>query len=243
MNAERAPASKFSIDEYQSQVVANRREDHNGNWREVYPELLTGESLEFIGQHGVALSRIMPKEFDEVIDHAAVAERDANLTPGMIEEMGDILWFATSASSYEGVNLKEACEETLRGYGVENAIINEMADLDMAVMQNASKINVLDEMGISFPELDDEDRFVSVQDDPFYLFLRSGRRLIRSIQQAKEDVSPSTYIKEPVLELPQAVGEFVCVLTYIANDRLGTSIGEITRRNIEKLQQRSIPAT
>lgn len=235
-----APLPKFSIDDFQNQVVASRREDHSQNWREVYPELLTDESLEFIGQHGVGLSRIMPRELDETIDHDAVAQRDKGMHSGMIEETGDMLWFATSASSYAGVNLREACANTLKSYGIEEAEMNDLADLDQVVMQNASKIRVLNEMGLSFPELDDEDRYETIDEDPYYLFVRSGRRLIRSIQQGKDDVSPSTYIKEPVLELPQAVGEFVCVLTYIANDRLGVSISEVAHRNIEKLQTRAI---
>src|SRR3990167_6396073 len=136
MPMEKAHLPKFSLDDYQSQVVATRLNDHSQDWREIYPELLTSESLEFIGQHGVGLSRIMPKEFDESINRLAIAERDTNLEPGMIEEMGDMLWFATSASSYAGVSLRDACAEALRGYEVEDAVINDLADLDTAVMQN-----------------------------------------------------------------------------------------------------------
>ena len=224
-----------SLDEYQRLVVATRREDHPDDWRTGYFHLIYGEHTEFMGQHGPGMLLLL-----HGVNREEVFGLYPDLRDGIAEEIGDLLWFDFSAATLLGVRAKDLSADALKAHTGERFELESFADLEAAVCDNAHQIKVLSKMGMYYPELPPGRKFVSLLENPFYLFNRTTFRVTRALTEGKLDTPPFTASEtEPVSSPELALGDHINTLAYVAQV-LGYDIGEVAKANIGKLQRRAI---
>jgi len=118
-----------------------------------------------------------------------------------------LLWFGFTIARHLRTPAKTLCSSALAAHtGREMPPMESFSDLQTAVMANAEHIRVLNKRGLYIPDASDDIRYTSLEANPPYVFTRHLNRLVRSLEQGANDLSPLTMTSvEPIADLKLAL--------------------------------------
>lgn len=236
----------LSIEDYERLVDETwRQEESSEDWHTHYADLIKKEFMEMQFQHGpgiIFLSSLKHAAGQEARD--VIIAEDKEAYDGLIEELGDLLWFSFRTAAEAKLDPKEASALALTTYtGERHPAFQSFAQIQEAVSKHATVIGVPSKHALRYGEPPLKANTIVLANIPDYVFMRMVFRLARSLEQGRKDVGPFTAsMLEPVPELAQSIGDCINVASYLAHDVLGIDIEEVARRNIDKLQKRSLPS-
>jgi len=236
------PAS--TLDEYSRSVAETwRKEGHNAiTWRDDYAGLIKGEFGELLHQHGTmyifldSLSKIDTSEGRKRFFADNQAQYD-----GLVEELGDLLWFSFRTAAEIEIDPKEASQQALSRYTQQAYVpFQTFEEIEEQVVKDARAIAVPSKYGLRHPE-ELPENFVDLTESPQYVIMRLVFRLARALEEGKSDTPPYTAsMMEPIPELSQSIGDCINIVAYVSRQILELPTEEVARRNIEKLRKRAL---
>ena len=231
----------ISLSSYDEHVVNSRfSPDIDRDWEMTYSQYLDAESLEMIAQHGDGMILLMPLDTEQHGNFWPNPEDKLSLQYGMADEMGDILWFVFDVASHSQLSVSEVCKAALTELNIKvDRPIESFSDIEEYAVAHADEIKVSTKAGLMFEDLPPQHRQTSLSQNPQYLYVRTARRLSRSLDRGARDLAPFTASElETPLEVEQALGTYLLVLAYIAREKLEVSLDEIAQFNMAKLIHR-----
>lgn len=235
----------IDTDAYQQFVASTRTDGTEDDWKDRSAAYLNGESLEVITQHGGAEGVVlfMPSEWIEGFQPTDVS---AETRYAIADELGDSLWFTVDALDRVDSSVGAACKEALESFGIEAPDqLKTFNDVQRLVMDNADRIRYIDKGGLAMGHTDVDtapEHFVTTPpQNPLLYFTRTNRALTRALEDGKKDMAPysSGADFEPVSDIPLAAGRHILSIAWIAEARLGVTLGGITTFNRDKLLHRA----
>jgi len=243
--SETDPQPGLSLDDYQRLVEETwRHEDHGlDNWRDEYATLLRSEFGELLSQHGLGnILLISLEQADTQQAKETIVSEDRGTYDGVVEELGDLLWFGFKIATESGIDPKQASSQALSSHAKTGPIsVQTFGELQALVSEHAAAIKVPSKWALRHPDLSSSGDYYSLAKQPSYVLMRMIYRMARALEGGKGDVPPYTAsMLEPVPDLDQSIGDFINTITYTAHDLLGVDIEEVARRNISKLRSRAV---
>jgi len=233
-------SDSISLEAYKEFVITERRNDEPlvSDWDTQRADLIITESLEFMCQHGSGNLLLLPHQ----LGGEKLVEKLVELKNAMAGELGDMLWFDFDIAANHGLDPGQLCVDALKTHvDTTPDECRTFGDVQSLVMEHADTIKVMNKRGLLNPELPKQDKYVTLDDDPFYIFMRMQLRLIRTLKQESTTLGPLSAAElEPLQELNIAVGDHILVLAYLSKARLGWNIEDIARYNVYKLRHRKI---
>jgi NTP pyrophosphatase (non-canonical NTP hydrolase) len=230
-------ASSLPIDDFRFYRESTARDAFNMPAAEMNLEIaswLDGEQLELYSQHGIS-TMLMHKDFQRAVDWTDPSHEESYRL-GMIEELGDILWFVDLAAQNNGVDFIDAANESLRGWGYYGVPAQTFTELDVASAVVAPAVSVPTKSELQGWS----ENKVALTESPDYVLNRMVSRLSRSLHEGKFDLPPfSASELEPIYSVQQSVGDWLIACSYVAQSRLGVSLDDVWQYNITKLTERA----
>lgn len=242
--SEKLPRPALNLDTYQDFVVSVQDPARYGdNWRDQFASYLEEETIEFLTDHGPSGSLfLMPSEVS-IVTKPQENKRFDEQRYKIASELGDMLWYGTAIVARSGGDLALVCHQSLVSDVTESSArtIKTFSDLQEEVTGSSEQVSVTSALSHYLAESGDGRKHTSFEMNPYYVLLRTTRRLTRSLQQGKKDLSPPGITElEPVQSLKLSAGNYINTLTLIAAFRLGVDIEDIARFNMKKLEYRAL---
>ncbi len=226
-----------SIDEYQRFVAGSRfASDPGHDWQPERADQIDGEWLEVITQHGPASLLLSPN-----MPGITIRAED-ELLYKVADELGDMVWYGVDTADRFGLSVATVANQALSrhsGQIIETA--GDFASLEDQVAAHASDIRLLNKLGLYIESDDPEVIYTSLQQHPGYIFGRVVHRLSSLLKPGENrSYSPTATDLEILPEMEAALGDYMLTIAYIAKQRLGISLADITAFNMAKLQHRAL---
>lgn len=227
-----------TLAQYEQFIVSSRKDDisENDNFGELYADFLQGEQIEFLMQHGSGALLLLPPEFG-VQNH----DSENELRFHMADEMGDILWFGAASVHMIGSTIAQSVGKAVTAFGIPTNNYASFDDIESEALIHAGRITFPNKHGLLFPDFPQSFKQTSLQDNPFYAFTRSIRRVTRMLQEGKHDQAPFSATElEQVQDPETALGTLFLTLAYISKAKLNIAVSDVAAFNTAKLQNRQL---
>ena len=213
------------------------------NWRRQSADLLQGEMLEVLSEHGPGSTMLLRYDLN-VSSIGYPIEDEPKLRLKMADELGDLLWFGNLVAVGLGKEAGNLCRRSLlKDCDPEKSVgsIVTFRDLQAEVVAHAPSIRVVNKAGLQPSNLPLDLIKPSIVDCPYYVFVRQIGRLARTLRGGHESLSPRGATELESLRDPEtAVGDCLNAITYISAKILDVDIEKIARFNIKKLENRHL---
>lgn len=191
-----------------------------------YADYVQDEVAEVLFQHGPSMNLMIPTAWIHMVrENPSLGGIDnlRELQDKIADEMGDTVWFLTDILQREGQDMTEILERKLSEKTGEQTYLRDFAALDQQVVEHA------DTIGVPHKWQQYGDGIQTVAEFPGLVYMRYSEELIQALKSVNEDPSDRT---------SNAAVDMLLALTYIAHDRLDTTIETIANFNQAKLQNR-----
>lgn len=209
------------IDAYENFVIGSRFENDLPlqETRHMLAGYINDEVVEASSQHGPGTALFMPRVFLE--DPGVMYEIQKlppDLSSKVADEFGDMTWFMFDVIAREGFRAQGKLQGSINVVDPD-ARIFDFESLDATVMNLAGSISVRG-FFTGVPR--------KLAENPQLAYSRTADHLINALRSAKPDRE----------EIASTAADMLIVLSYTAQDRLGTSIKNIAAFNRQKLTNR-----
>lgn len=230
-------SDSLALDDYAFLVSSTRKNDMGDDWASLHAGFILGEIEEAMYQHGPGLNLLLSNEYDYIIERRGVDVEE--LRDDVADEVADMLWFGFSAAEYLEQTPGSLVVKGLASHGVIGlSEPHNFNDLQKIVVDHADEVRFRSKYSLECGDESDTG-LISLEDSPGYALNRVTGRLAHAL--LGDDDSPRLRTAsdlEPQSAIDDALGEYICVIAYIATSRLNRDIETLAWHNIEKLIER-----